>query len=176
VAVTVSVDVSPEKIVEGFAVIVTVVTGAVFTVTVTVAVIVPPAPVAVAVYVVVAVGLTDVVPPAAARVTLVPVPVTVTVVAFVAVTVKVEDAPELIVVGLAAMVTVGGVFFTGLLATQPIINSETAKLGIAPKRIRVKEWRKRAWFKGFSFISLKGEQEIPGSSANLTGCNQGGNA
>src|ERR1700684_2195887 len=93
VAVTVSVDISPEKIVAGLAVIETDVTGTAFTVTVAVAVTVPPAPVAVAVYVVVAVGLTEVVPPVADRLTLVPVPVTVTEVAFEAVTVKVEDAP-----------------------------------------------------------------------------------
>jgi len=49
VAVTVSVDVSPEKIVVGFAVIVTDRTGAKVTVTVAVAVTDPPGPVAVAV-------------------------------------------------------------------------------------------------------------------------------
>lgn len=120
-------DVSPEKIVAGLAVIVTAVTGTAFTVTVAAAVIVPPAPVAVAVYVVVAVGLTFVVPPVAASETFVPVPVTFTEVAFVAVTVKVEDAPELIVVGLVVIVTVGGVF--GALAVQPTINSGTMRLG-----------------------------------------------
>ena len=49
VAVTVSVDVSPEKIVVGFAVIETLRTGANVTVTVAWAVIIPPGPVAVAV-------------------------------------------------------------------------------------------------------------------------------
>jgi len=160
VAVTVSVEASPEKIVVGLAVIVTDVTGTAFTVTVVVAVIVPPAPVAVAVYVVVAVGLTEVVPPAGDRVTLVPVPVTVTEVAFEAVTVKVLDAPELIVVGLAEMVTVGGVFFAVLPAVHPTISSETARLGIATERSRVKKWRKHNCFKGISFISLKGSRQL----------------
>jgi len=159
VSVTVRVDEFPVTIEVGFAVMVTVGAGAVFTVTVTVAVTDPPDPVAVAVYTVVAVGLTGVVPPAAARVTFVPVPVTVTVVAFVAVTVKVEEPPMLIVVGLAVMVTVGGVFFAGV-AVQPIIDSETTKLGIAMERNRVNEWRKHTCFKGFSFISLKGSRQL----------------
>jgi hypothetical protein len=158
VAVTVSVDVSPEKIVVGFAVIVTDVTGTVFTVTVAVAVTVPPAPVAVAVYVVVAAGLTVVVPPEAAMLTLVPVPVTVTDVAFVAVTVKVDDEPALIVVGLAEMVTVGGVFFTAGDAVQPAITSEIIRLGAAMESSRAKEWRECACFKGISFISIKGSR------------------
>jgi hypothetical protein len=58
--------------------------------------------------VVVALGLTACVPPVPARVYELPsLPDTVTVVAFVAVTVRVEELPAAIEVGLAAMVTVG---------------------------------------------------------------------
>jgi hypothetical protein len=57
--------------------------------------------------VVVAVGLTACVPPVAEReYVLLSVPVTVTVMALVAVTVKVDELPALIEVGLAVMVTV----------------------------------------------------------------------
>jgi hypothetical protein len=66
--------------------------------------------VAVAVYVTVAVGLTDCVPPPGCNVYELPsVPVTVNCVAFVAVTVKVEEAPSVIVRGVAVMFTVGAV-------------------------------------------------------------------
>jgi hypothetical protein len=57
---------------------------------------------------VVAAGLTVCVPPAACRVYVLPsVPVTTTWVAFVAVTVRVDELPEVIEVGLALMLTVG---------------------------------------------------------------------
>ena len=169
VATTVNVEELPVTIEVGFAVMVTVGGGPVFTVTVTVAVIDPPLPVAVAVYVVVAVGLTDVVPPAAASVTLVPVPVTVTVVAFVAVTVRVEEPPVLTVMGLAVMVTVGGVFVVVLVVVQPTINSGNMKLGTTMETIRLNDWRKRAFCKVISFNFTYGEQEILGSSADLIG-------
>ena len=78
------------------------------TVMVTDAEAVPPDPVAVAVYVVVEVGLTDIAPPPDAIVRLLPlVPVIVIPVAFLAVTVKTEELPLEIVVGLALIVTVG---------------------------------------------------------------------
>lgn len=78
------------------------------TVTVADAVVVPPVPVAVAVYVVVEVGLTDAVPPVDANVCWLPsVPLIVTPVAFWAVTLKTEELPEVIDVGLALIVTVG---------------------------------------------------------------------
>jgi hypothetical protein len=159
VATTVNVEELPVTIEVGFAVTVTVGGGPVFTVTVTVAVIDPPLPVAVAVYVVVAVGLTDVVPPAAASVTLVPVPVTVTVVAFVAVTVRVEEPPVLTVMGLAVMVTVGGVFVVVLVVVQPTINSGNIKLGITMETIRLNDWRKRAFCKVISFNFTYGSRK-----------------
>ena len=65
-AVTVRLDVFPEMIVVGFAIILTVGAGFGTTVTTAIAVAVPPAPVAVAVYVVVAVGVTESIPPLAA--------------------------------------------------------------------------------------------------------------
>jgi hypothetical protein len=101
------VDEFPEVIEVGLAVMLTV--GDAATVTVVVAVVVlPPAPVAVAVYVVVTVGLTACVPPVAGRVYELPfVPAIVTWVSLVAVTVKVDEFPEVIEVGLAVMLTVG---------------------------------------------------------------------
>jgi hypothetical protein len=61
--------------------------------------------------VVVTVGLTACVPPAGCRVYELPsVPVTVTLVAFTAVTVKVDESPDVIEVGLAVTVTVGAGF------------------------------------------------------------------
>jgi hypothetical protein len=83
--------------------------GAGPTVIVTADVAVPPPPVAVAVYVVVEVGLTDKDPPAAPTVRLLPLlPAMVIPVAFVAVTVKTEELPLVIDVGLALIATVGG--------------------------------------------------------------------
>jgi len=111
VAVTVSVDEFPEAIDAGFAVMVTVGAGFAVTVTVAVAVIVPPGPVAVAVYVVVVVGLTDWIPPFPISVYETPPgAVTVTLVEFVAVTVNVDEVPEVIDCGDAAIVTVGAGF------------------------------------------------------------------
>ena len=78
------------------------------TVIVTEAEAVPPGPVAVAVNLVVEVGLTDTTPPPAAIVRLLPlVPVIVIPVAFLAVTLKTEELPLVIDVGLALIVTVG---------------------------------------------------------------------
>jgi hypothetical protein len=109
VAVTVTMDELPLVIDVGLAVTVTV--GAdvlVVMVIVTLAEAVPPAPVAVAVYVVAEVGLTETDPPPAAIVRLLPLlPVMVIPVAFWATTVKTEELPAVIDVGLAVMVTVG---------------------------------------------------------------------
>jgi hypothetical protein len=108
VAVTVRLVELPAVIVGELAVKVTTGRAAGVTVTAVVAEIFPPPPVAVAVYVVVAVGLTDCAPPFEARVYELPsVPVTATAVALVAVTVSVEELPEVIDVGLAAILTVG---------------------------------------------------------------------
>lgn len=110
-AVTVKTEELPLVIVVGLALIVTV--GApddslVVTVIVADAEAVPPDPVAVAVYVVVEVGLTDSDPPVARIVRLLPlVPVMEIAVAFAAVTVKTEELPLVIVMGLALIVTVG---------------------------------------------------------------------
>ena len=61
----------------------------------------------------VAVGLTDRVPPVVGTACVLPsVPVTVICVAFVAVTVKVEDPPEVIEAGLAMRLTVGAAAVT----------------------------------------------------------------
>jgi hypothetical protein len=114
VAVTVKIEELPLVIDVGLAVIVAV--GAdeppdeppVVTVIVTDDEAVPPAPVAVAVYVVAEVGLTDTAPPPAAIVRLLPFdPVIVIPVSFVAVTVKIEELPLVIDLGLAPIVTVG---------------------------------------------------------------------
>jgi hypothetical protein len=65
------------------------------------------------------VGLTDTAPPPAAIVRLLPfVPVIVIPVAFVAITVKIEELPLVIDVGLALMVTVGAVAATAWLLTN----------------------------------------------------------
>ena len=110
VAVTVTTEELPLVMDWGLAAMVTV--GAdVLTVMVivTLAEAVPPDPVAVAVYVVAEVGLTVMDPPEAATVRLLPLlPVMVIPVALVAVTVKTEELPFVIDVGLALMVTVGG--------------------------------------------------------------------
>lgn len=91
------------------------------TVTVACAVTFPEEFVAVAVYVVVAVGLTDCVPPFGWRVYELPsVPVTVTDVALVAVTVRVDEDPDEIVVGFAVMVTVG-LFVVELLTVTVVV-------------------------------------------------------
>lgn len=111
VAVTVNRDELPDAMDAGFAMMLTVGAGgnAAATVIVTVVETVPPFPVAVAVYVVVAVGLTDCVPPVGWRVYELPsVPVIVTAVALLAVTVSVDELPEVMEVGLAVMLTVGG--------------------------------------------------------------------
>lgn len=117
-AVTVRVDVPPGAIAVGLADIVTVGGGFAVTVTVAVAVVDPPAPVAVAVYVVVVAGLTACWPPVADRVYELPSePVTVTVVARVALTVRMDEAPAAIAVGLAVMLTVGGGLVAGVTVT-----------------------------------------------------------
>jgi hypothetical protein len=109
---TVNVDALPALTEVGLAEMFTI--GAGLTVTIAVAVVLPPVPVAVAVYVVVAEGLTDCVPPEAAIVYELPsLPLTVTVFALLADTVKVEELPAAIEVGLALMVTVGA----GLMVT-----------------------------------------------------------
>jgi hypothetical protein len=114
VATTVTLDELPFAIVVGLAVTVTV--GAdvlpdvspVVTVIITLAEAVPPAPVAVAVYVVAEVGATETAPPPAAIVRLLPlVPVIEMPVAFLPITVRVEEVPLVIDVGLALMETVG---------------------------------------------------------------------
>jgi len=114
VADTVTTEELPVAIVVGLAVMVAV--GVpdepplppVVTVIITLAEAVPPAPVAVAVYVAVEVGLTDTAPPPAAIVRELPlVPVIVIPVAFWAITVKTEELPLVIDVGLALSVTVG---------------------------------------------------------------------
>lgn len=111
VADTVSMEEPPAGSELGFAVIVTVGGPGGTTVTVVVAVIVPvvPTPVAVAVYVVVVVGLTDWVPPLGCNEYVVPsVPVITTCVALVAATVSIDDAPDVMDVGLAMILTVAG--------------------------------------------------------------------
>jgi hypothetical protein len=84
--------------------------------------------------VVVEVGLTDTVPPVAAMVRLLPlVPVIVIPVAFWAVTVKTEELPLVIDVGLAVIVTVG----TGEVAAAPTnwpLTPTTANAGTAHGR------------------------------------------
>ncbi len=130
VAVTVNMDEPPEVIDAGLAVIVMVgCDGADPTVIVVAAVVLPPGPVAVAVYVVVAVGLTDFVPPLACRVYDVPsFPANVTCVASAAVTVNVEEAPDVIDVELAVMLTVcaaGGA--PGMLFLQPVNSRSRGK-------------------------------------------------
>ena len=121
VAVTVSVVELPAVIVGELAVKVTTGKAAGVTVTVVVAEIFPPAPVAVVVYVVVAVGLTDCAPPFDDRVYELPsVPVIVTAVALVAITVRVEELPEVIDVGLAAILTVGAGLVTVTVALAEI--------------------------------------------------------
>jgi hypothetical protein len=71
--------------------------------------------------VVVAVGLTDCVPPVAAKVYELPsFPVTITDVAFVAVTVNVDELPDEIDAGLAAMVTVGAGLVAALTLTVAV--------------------------------------------------------
>jgi hypothetical protein len=110
VATTVKVDELPETIDVGFARMVTVGAGFEVEVTVTVAVAaaMPPVPIAAAVYMVVAIGLTVWVPPLGCRAYVMPSdPVTVTLVAFVAVTVRVDELPEVIEAGEAEMLTVG---------------------------------------------------------------------
>jgi hypothetical protein len=89
----------------------------------------PPAPVAVAVYVVAEVGLTDTAPPPAAIVRLLPLlPVMVIPVAFVAVTVKIEELPLVIDVGLAVILTVGTVAAsTAWLLRPTLANARTAQ-------------------------------------------------
>jgi hypothetical protein len=111
VAVTVRVEELPSITVLGSAEIVTVGAGFRETVTVAAALTVPPGPVAVAVYVVLEVGLTDCTPPLDASVKVDPsLPETVTCVAFTAVTVRVEDWPEVMAVGFALIWTVGAGF------------------------------------------------------------------
>jgi hypothetical protein len=105
--------------------------GTTVTVAVAVAAVVPAAPVAVAVYVVVAAGLTVTVPPAGARVLVVPSePVTTTPVAFVAATVRVELLPAVIVVGFAAMVTVGALDGGG--GVDDTVTVAVAVAGVVP--------------------------------------------
>jgi len=97
--------------VDGFAVMVTVGAGFADTVTVAVAEAVPPGPVAVAVYVVVVVGVTACVPPLDTSAYVVPsLPVNVTCAAFTAVTMRVDDCPDVIVSGFAVICTVGAGF------------------------------------------------------------------
>jgi hypothetical protein len=108
VALTVNVDEFPAVMDAGFAVMLTVGAAAGTTVTVAVAEALPPAPVAVAVYVVVAAGVTDCVPPLPGRLYVLPSdPVTATWVAFAAITINVDEAPEVTDVGLAVILTVG---------------------------------------------------------------------
>ena len=110
-ALTVRVDVLPDAIEAGFAVIVMVGAGIAVTVTTAVAVTVPPAPVAVAVYVVVAAGVIACVPPVAGNVYDEPsLPAIVTVVALSALTVRVDVLPDTIEAGFAVIVTVGAGF------------------------------------------------------------------
>jgi hypothetical protein len=110
-AVTLKTEELPLVIEVGLALIVTVGLtdpAPVSTVIVTEAEAVPPEPVAVAVNLVVEVGLTDTTPPPAAIVRLLPlVPVIVIPLAFLAVTLKTEELPLVIEVGLALIVTVG---------------------------------------------------------------------
>jgi hypothetical protein len=75
------------------------------------------------VYVVVAAGLTVCVPPVVESVYELPsVPITVTPVAFVAVTVRVDELPETIVVGLAVMATVAAeIGFTVTVAVAVVV-------------------------------------------------------
>jgi hypothetical protein len=134
VTVTVTTDEAPFAIEVGLAVIVPV--GAdvppddpVDMVIVTDAEAEPPAPVAVAVYVVAEVGLTDTAPPPAAIVRLLPLlPVIVIPVAFVAVTVKIEELPLVIDVGLALILTVGTVAASTTWLLRPTLaNARTAQ-------------------------------------------------
>lgn len=128
VAVTVTTEELPLVMDVGLATTVTV--GAdVLTVMVIVtdAVAVPPAPVAVAVYVVAEVGLTDTDPPVAPIVRLLPLlPVIVIPVAPVAVTVKTEELPLVIDVGLAVIVTVGAVAANAWLLRPTLTNAIAA--------------------------------------------------
>ena len=126
VAVTVKVDELPAPIEAGLATMVIVGVGAGVIVTVAIAEALPPVPVAAAAYVVVAMGLTVCVPPAAERVYALPsVPLTVTWVAFVAFTVRVEEPPALMEVGLAIILTVG-------VAAGPLEPLDSLFLKLAP--------------------------------------------
>ena len=75
----------------------------------------------------VVVGFTVSVPPVAVRVWVLPSPVMVTVVAFVAATVKVEDCPAVMEVGLAVIVTVG-VSVPGCTEPQPVTSRSDEKV------------------------------------------------
>ena len=123
-ACTVRVDELPDMIEGGLAVIVTVGAGFAVTVIIAVADAFPSGPIATAVYVVVADGVTACVPPLACSVYEVPsVPVTVTCVALVAVTVRIDELPEVIEVGFAVMLTVGAWFAAEDTATVAVADA-----------------------------------------------------
>jgi hypothetical protein len=133
VATTVKVDELPETIDVGFARMVTVGAGFEVEVTVTVAVAaaMPPVPIAAAVYMVVAIGLTVWVPPLGCRAYVMPSdPVTVTLVAFVAVTVRVDELPEVIEEGEAEIPKVGPPDVEVALPPQPANSSGSKRPGI----------------------------------------------
>lgn len=123
VAVTVNRDGFPATTVVGLAVISTVAIGLAATVTVAVAVVVPPDPTAVTVYVVVTVGLTvSRPPPAVGKVNEVPsLPLTVTVVAYDEVTVRVDELPDVIELGLAVIETVGAGFAETVTIVEAVV-------------------------------------------------------
>lgn len=105
---------------------------------------------------VVVVGLTACVPPAACRVNEVPsLPATVTLVESVAVTVKVEELPAAIDVGLAVMATVGaGDVLLMLPLTHPV-NSRVSKRPESTKGIlRRKDWWMRVFVTMCAFLFL----------------------
>jgi hypothetical protein len=104
-------------------VISTVAIGLAATVTVAVAVVVPPDPTAVTVYVVVTVGLTvSRPPPAVGKVNEVPsLPLTVTVVAYDEVTVRVDELPDVIELGLAVIETVGAGFAETVTIVEAVV-------------------------------------------------------
>jgi len=109
-AVTVKVDALPAVIEVGLALMVTVGASDAATVTVVFADVFPPGPDAIAVYITVALGLTACVPPFGCNEYEEPSePLIVTCVAFVAVTVKADELPAEIEVGLALMPTIGAV-------------------------------------------------------------------
>jgi hypothetical protein len=122
----------------------------------------PPVPTAAAVYKVVAIGLTTWVPPLDWRAYVMPSdPVTVTVVAFTAVTVRVDELPEVIEEGEAEIPKVGPPDVEVALPPQPANSSGSKRLGIIQERIERRDLHTRVIVMVFTFLSLQGESASP---------------